>query len=82
MKALKVFIILLLSSPFASYNSIASEGEVLNTQGAYTGRGKSYAEAYIDASSNIPRNVMVYSKSVIRGVNGNDWVITLFWRRA
>ena len=49
--------------------------------GSSVGRGKSYAEAYSQAMSDIPFDATVYQKGVLRAATKNDnWTITLLWR--
>jgi hypothetical protein len=78
---LKVVLGLLIATPFSySFSKIESNCVGPQTSGASSGRGKTYSEAYSIAFSQMPSGVTVYNKGIIKGVNGNDWVVTLFWR--
>jgi hypothetical protein len=81
MNILKVILSLLVAAPFSSsFSKIELKSFGLQASGASTGRGETYAGAYSVAFSQMPSGVTVYNKGVIKGVNGNDWVVTLFWR--
>tara|TARA_X000001036_G_scaffold437672_1_gene483559 strand:- start:5046 stop:5297 length:252 start_codon:yes stop_codon:yes gene_type:complete len=77
-KFILFFVLLLPCADSFSYE--ASQSYNLNFSGSSSGEGSTYSFAYSLAFARVPSHASVYNKSVIPGVNGSNWVVTLFWR--
>ncbi len=49
--------------------------------GSSSGSGANLSEAYSMASSSVPIGAVIYKTVTIKGVAGQNWTVTILWRK-